>query len=436
MSGGLLIAAPASGSGKTVLTLGLLRAFRNRGLAVASVKCGPDYIDPAYHTAASGRPCANLDTWAMSPGLLADLARRAAEGAELVLGEGVMGLFDGAPDGRGSTADLARATGWPLILVVDARGLGASAAALVHGYMSYRPETRLAGLLFNRVGGAGHERLLNRACEPLGLPILGAVPRDDGLGLPERHLGLVQAGEQADLEAFLDGAAGLITRSVDLDGLAALAGPASLEAAAPRSPLPPLGQRIAAARDLAFAFAYPFVLDGWRAAGAEVSAFSPLADEAPEPSCDAVYLPGGYPELHGGRLAANDGFLSGLRAAAERGAAIYGECGGYMVLGRGLVDGDGRRHPMAGLLPLESSFAERRLSLGYRQIEVLEDGPLGPKGSRYRGHEFHYATTLSGEGGAPLFATRDSEGRARGGAGARAGRVAGSFVHLIDRDDA
>ncbi len=154
MSRGLLIAAPASGSGKTVLTLGLLRAFRNEGLAVASVKCGPDYIDPAYHTAASGRPCVNLDTWAMSGGLLADLAGRAAEGAELVLGEGVMGLFDGAPDGRGSTADLARVTGWPLVLVVDARGLGASAAALVHGYMSYKPEVRLAGLVFNRVGGA------------------------------------------------------------------------------------------------------------------------------------------------------------------------------------------------------------------------------------------------------------------------------------------
>jgi cobyrinic acid a,c-diamide synthase len=436
MNRGLLIAAPASGSGKTVLTLGLLRAFRNRGLAVASVKCGPDYIDPAYHTAASGRPCVNLDTWAMSGGLLAHLAGRAAEGAELVLGEGVMGLFDGAPDGRGSTADLARVTGWPLVLVVDARGLGASAAALVHGYMSYRPEVRLAGLLFNRVGGESHERLLRRACAPLGLPILGAVPRDDGLGLPERHLGLVQAGEQPDLEAFLDGAARLMTRSVDLDGLAALAGPANLRLAASRSALPPLGQRIAVAHDLAFAFAYPFVLDGWRAAGAQVSTFSPLADEAPEPNCDAVYLPGGYPELHGGRLAANDGFLSGLRAAAARGANIYGECGGYMVLGRGLVDGDGQRHPMAGLLPLESSFAARRLSLGYRLIEVLDDGPLGPKGTRYRGHEFHYATTLSGEGQTPLFATRDSEGRERGGAGARAGRVAGSFVHLIDRDDA
>jgi cobyrinic acid a,c-diamide synthase len=436
MSRGLLIAAPASGSGKTVFTLGLLRAFRNGGRSVASVKCGPDYIDPAYHTAASGRPCVNLDTWAMSRDLLAELTRRTAEGADLVLGEGVMGLFDGAPDGRGSTADLARATGWPLVLVVDARGLGASAAALVHGYMSYRPETKLAGLLFNRVGGAGHERLLRRACEPLGLPILGAVPRDDGLRLPERHLGLVQAGEQPDLEAFLDGAAELMTRSLDLDGLAALAGPARLEPASPRPPLPPLGQRIAVADDLAFAFAYPFVLDGWRAAGAQVLPFSPLANEAPEPSCDAVYLPGGYPELHGGRLAANDGFLSGLRAAAGRGATIYGECGGYMVLGRGLVDGEGRRHPMAGLLPLESSFAERRLSLGYRQIEVLEDGPLGPKGSRYRGHEFHYATNLSGEGEAPLFATRDSEGRARGGVGARVGRVAGSFVHLIDRDDA
>ena len=435
MSRGLLIAAAASGSGKTVLTLGLLRHFRTAGVAVASVKCGPDYIDPAFHAAASGRPCINLDTWAMTPGRLADLALQAGAGAELVIGEGVMGLFDGAPDGRGSTADLARATGWPLVLVVDARGQGASAAALVHGFMRFRPEVRLAGLIFNRVGGTSHGELLHRVCAPLGLPILGALPRDDALGLPDRHLGLVQAGEHPELEGFLERAAALVARHLDLDTLAGLAWPARLAPPDHTPALPPLGQRIAVARDLAFAFSYPFVLDGWRAAGAEVSVFSPLADQAPAPDCDAVYLPGGYPELHAGCLAGNERFLAGVRDAAARSAVIYGECGGYMTLGRGLVDADGARHVMAGLLPLESSFEAPRLTLGYRRAELLADGPLGPAGTRYRGHCFHYAGVIAGDGEAPLFACRDAADCARGEIGARAGSVAGSFLHLVDRED-
>ncbi|MCH8809035.1 MAG: cobyrinate a,c-diamide synthase [Proteobacteria bacterium] len=432
MTLGLIIAAPASGSGKTVVTLALLRSWRDKGLAVASVKAGPDYIDPAFHTAASGRACLNLDTWAMRPETLGALCARAGAGADLVLGEGVMGLFDGAPDGSGSTADLALITGWPVVLVVDAQGMAASAAALVHGFASYRPEVPLSAVIFNRVGGERHGRLLAEACAPLGLAVLGALPRAPELELPDRHLGLVQAGEHPELEAFLDRAAALVGRHLDTERLVALARPCRLAPEAFAPVLPPLGQRIAVARDAAFAFAYPAALDGWRAAGAELLAFSALAGDAPDASADAVYLPGGYPELHAGTIAGNTAFLDGLRAAAEAGKPVYGECGGYMVLGDGLVDADGTRHAMAGLLPLETSFAERRLQLGYRQAVLCGDGPLGAGGTAFRGHEFHYATVVEEGDAEPLFACRDAGGSDIGPAGRRRGAVMGSFIHLVD----
>jgi cobyrinic acid a,c-diamide synthase len=432
---GLLIAAPASGSGKTLVTLALLRHFRDAGRIVGSVKVGPDYIDGAFHAAAGGRPCLNLDTWAMRPETVAALAQRAGEGAEFVLGEGVMGLFDGAPDGRGSTADLAARTGWPVVLVVDAKGMAASVAALVQGFARFRDDVDLAGVIFNRVGGPGHAALLAEACAPLGIPVLGALTRHDELVLPDRHLGLVQSVEHPDLEGLLQRAAAWVGEHLDLEVLAGLARPAVLcsdgEADSPEV-LPPPGQRIAVARDAAFAFAYPFVLDGWRAAGAEVTAFSPLAGESPDPAADAVYLPGGYPELHAGRLAGGR-FLDGLRAAAARGAVVYGECGGYMVLGQGLEDAAGERHAMAGLLPVVTSFRQPRLHLGYREAVLEADGPLGPVGTGFRGHEFHFARLVGDEGNAPLFRCRDARARDLGPVGARVGSVLGSFLHLVDR---
>ncbi len=439
MPRGLLIAAPASGSGKTLVTLALLRHFRNAGLAVGSIKVGPDYIDPAFHRAASGRPCFNLDTWAMRPATLAATLGQAAAEVELILGEGVMGLFDGAgPQGLGSTASLAAATGWPVVLVVDARGMGASAAALVEGFLAHRPASGaaapIAGVVFNRVGGPGHADLLRAACAGLPVPVLGCLRRRVGLALPERHLGLVQAAEHPDLEVFLEEAAAAVAEDLDLEGLAALARPATLiSGGEAEPPLPPLGQRIAVARDPAFAFAYPAVLEGWRAAGAELSFFSPLEDQAPDPAAETVYLPGGYPELQAGRLAGNRGFLKGLQAAAARGAVVYGECGGYMVLGAALIDAGGNRHTMAGLLPVVTSFAAPRLSLGYREVVQAVATPLGPAGAAFRGHEFHYATQSDGEAPSALFRGRDAGGRDLGPLGARAGQVFGSFIHLIDR---
>ncbi|MDZ3838119.1 MAG: cobyrinate a,c-diamide synthase [Rhodospirillales bacterium] len=432
---GLIIAAPASGSGKTVVTLGLLRHLANTGVAVASAKAGPDYIDPAFHAAASGRPCVNLDAWAMPASMLRAAAAGLAAAADLVVCEGVMGLFDGATAREGSTADLAAALGWPVILVVDAHAQAASAAAIVRGFATHRADVGVAGVIFNRIGSDRHAAVIAEACS-LSMPevaVLGFLPRATDLALPERHLGLVQAREHPELEAFLDAAAALISRHVDVPALIALAreGDAVQADAAPVTPIPPLGQRIAVAEDAAFAFRYALVTDGWRAAGAEILPFSPLADEAPDAGADAVYLPGGYPELHAGRLAAAGNVLAGLRAAAARGATVFGECGGYMVLGRGLVDADGHRHAMAGLLPLETSFAERGLHLGYRRAVLAAPTPLGPAGSRYLGHEFHYARTLSEGPGRALLQAFDASGRDLGSTGLVEGSVFGSFVHLI-----
>jgi cobyrinic acid a,c-diamide synthase len=455
---GLILAAPASGSGKTLVTLGLLRHLAQRGLAVAAAKVGPDYIDPSFHAAASGRPCHNLDPWAMRLETLAGLVARLEAMAEIVLCEGVMGLFDGTgPQGEaGSTAELARITGWPVVLVVDARGQGASVAALLRGFAGHDPlgpppagqarglkthprgaprgDPMIAGVVFNRVAGARHRALLTAAVARHlpDLRRLGAVPADARLILPSRHLGLVPAGEIATAEPLIERAAAAMQESIDIEQLLRLARPSRLSGNATAG-IPPLGQRIAVARDDAFCFAYPAMLEGWRRCGAEVVFFSPLADEPPDPAADAVYLPGGYPELWAGRLAAALRCFAALRRAAERGLPIYGECGGYMVLGTALFDGSGQRQQMAGLLPVATSFAAPQRHLGYRALRLLASGPLGAAGADFRGHEFHYASILTEDASVPLFAVADSSGKDLGTCGARRGAVCGSFIHLIDR---
>jgi cobyrinic acid a,c-diamide synthase len=433
---GLIIAAPRSGSGKTVVTLGLSRALRDRRLRVATAKVGPDYIDPSFLAAASGSPCRNLDNWAMRPSTLAAEIARLEASADIVLCEGVMGLFDGAgATGAGSTAEIAALTGWPVVLVVSLEGQAASAAALIEGFARHRRDVTIAGVIFNRVAGERHMALatgaLRRAMPEL--PVLGALPRAGNLELPSRHLGLIPAGEHQSLDNFLDRAAAAIRQSIDIDALIGLARPSRLTATSPEPPLTPLGTRIAVARDRAFVFSYETVLEAWRAAGAELTFFSPLQDAPPPLDAHAIYLPGGYPELHAGRIAANRNFLGGLRRAAQRGAAIYGECGGYMVLGESLVDTDGIPHAMAGLLPLKTSFAARKLHLGYRSVTLAAGGPLGSAGQRFRGHEFHYASIIGEGESATLFHVEDADGTALGPAGLAAGNVVGSFLHLIDR---
>ncbi len=348
-----------------------------------------------------------------------------------------MGLFDGAgAEAAGSTADLAALTGWPVVLVIDARGQGGSVAALVRGFATHRRDVPIAGVILNRISGPRHRAIIEAALAATlpELTVLGAVPRNDDLALPERHLGLVPAGEHGALDAFLDAAADHVATAIDVPGLLAAARPSSHAPSTERvQPLPPLGGRIAVARDSAFAFLYPAVLEGWLRGGAELSFFSPLADEPPDASATAIYLPGGYPELHAGTLAGNAGFLGGLREAAGRGATIYGECGGYMILGDALIDAAGVRHRMAGLLPLVTSFAERQLHLGYRALSLAGPTPLGGAGSAFRGHEFHYASIVSEGSAETLFAARDAMGNPLGAAGLRVGTAMGSFMHLIDR---
>lgn len=440
MSGaGLILAAPASGSGKTLLTAGLLRCLRERGVRVAAAKAGPDYIDPTFHALASGRPCLNLDVWAMRPATLAGLVAQLERQAELVLCEGVMGLFDGTGiDGEaGSTAELARLTGWPVVLVVDARGQGASAAALVAGFARHDPAVPLAGIIFNRVAGGRHLELLEGALarHVPELPCLGMVISQPALRLPNRHLGLVPAEECPTSEAVLDRAAGAVAAGIDIDRLIALSRPSRLHADPLPTPLPPLGQHIAVARDDAFLFAYEAVLQGWRRQGAALSFFSPLADEPPDPEADAIYLTGGYPELHAGQLAGVERCLAGLRRAAAAGVTVYGECGGYMLLGYSLTDADRAVHRMAELLPLATSFADRRLHLGYRRARLLAHTPLGRRSTAFRGHEFHHAATMHLGDAEPIFAVGHVCGGDLGTTGLRRGSVFGSFIHLIDRED-
>ena len=432
---GLIVTAPRSGSGKTTVTLALLAALRRRGVGVRACKAGPDYIDPAFHAAATGAASVNLDSWAMPPELVEALAGEAAQTAELLVIEGVMGLFDGVvgPPGRtGTTADLATRLRLPVLLVLDVSGQSQTAAAVVRGLAWHDPSIRFAGVVLNRVASKQHRMLVEDAIHALNVPVLGAVPRDAALTVPERHLGLVQAKEHGDLAVRLDRLADMAQRHFDLDRIFAAAAPVAAAEHKQPPALPPPGQRIAVAADAAFTFMYPHLCDGWRSAGAEIVAFSPLADELPPDECDACWLPGGYPELHAGMLANTHRFRNGLRRfGATR--PVHGECGGYMVLGEGLEDAQGTRHAMAGLLGHATSFATRKLHLGYREARLLADSPLGQAGSTIRGHEFHYATLISRGADERFLDLTDAQGQSLKDAGGRRGYVTGTFFHAIAR---
>jgi cobyrinic acid a,c-diamide synthase len=437
----IVVAAPHSGAGKTTVTLALIAAFARRGLDVRTAKAGPDYIDPAFHAAVSGKPSVNLDSWAMSPALLDGLAAQAADGADILVIEGVMGLFDSASEAagrrghRGATADLAAHFGLPVVLVLDVARQAQSAAALVRGFAAHDPAVPIAGVILNRVASERHRRLVADAIAAIGVPVLGAMPRETGLALPERHLGLVQASEHGDLAALIDRLAAAAERHFDLDAIVAKATPLNIAARAlTTGAVPPPGQRIALASDQAFSFIYPHVVESWRKAGAEILLFSPLADEAPPERADACWLPGGYPELHADALAAARNFLDGLRSfAATR--PVHGECGGYMVLGESLEDAAGRRHGMAGLLGHATSFARRKLHLGYRSARLLADGALGRNGALIRGHEFHYASLTVAGDDQPFAEIADAEGRSLQKTGGRRGHVSGTFFHAIAAAD-
>ncbi len=432
---GLMISAPSSGTGKTTVMLGLLRALKDDGLTVQPFKSGPDYIDPAFHFAAAGRASFNLDTWAMDSALL-DAVTTQAQGADICVGEGSMGLFDGVAtrgqSGFGSSAETALRMGWPVVLVIDVGGQAQSAAATALGFKMYNSDLPFAGVILNRVASPRHERLTRLGMERAGVKVLGSLPRRGDLTLPERHLGLIQAVEHPDLEAAIAGYAAFLRENVDLDAIRAAASTAA--APTPRTLPHPPAQRIALARDAAFSFTYPHLLEGWRAAGAEILPFSPLKDEAPATDADLVWLPGGYPELHGATLAAAENWRKGMTRHAET-KPVHGECGGYMALGEALIDKDGTRHQMAGLLGLVTSYEKRKFHLGYRRAELQAPMPGFDNGAYLRGHEFHYSTILD-EPDAPLARVMDADGNPVPETGSIKGHVTGTFFHLITGEHA
>ena len=427
---GLLISAPSSGTGKTTVTLGLLRAFSDRGLAVQPFKSGPDYIDPAFHFAAARRSSFNIDSWSMNAELI-DAISHQASGAELIIAEGSMGLFDGVAtrgaEGYGSSAETAQRLGWPVVLVIDVSGQAQSAAATALGFKTYAHDLNIAGVILNRVASPRHERLARLGMQKVGIEVFGSLPRRGDLTLPERHLGLIQAVEHPDLETAVAGYAQFLKDHVDLDALFTAA--AGFTVARPGRWASPPAQKIAIARDAAFSFTYPHLLESWRAAGASILPFSPLSDQ-PVPPSDLVILPGGYPELHAGKLALAENFWNSLRAHAIQNP-VHGECGGYMALGEALIDKQGVSHKMAGLLGLITSYEKRKFHLGYRQANLFAPALGYAKGTKLRGHEFHYSSIIN-QPDAALADVFDADGNSVAETGSFRGYVSGTFFHLID----
>ena len=420
----LVVAGTSSGVGKTTVATGLMAALAGRDLVVGAAKVGPDFIDPGYHALAVGRPSRNLDAWMCGPDAVPALAGRAAAGADVLVVEGVMGLFDGSADPAGpaaSTAQVAGLLGAPVVLVVDASAVGASVAAMVHGFATFDPAAPVAGVVLNRVGSDSHERLLRSALEPTGVPVFGALRRSPEYAWRDRHLGLVPVVEQPDdVRRSIAALAAAVTRDCDVDGILALA------RSAPALPVddPPAARAqghavVAVARGPAFSFTYPDNLEALGDAGAELVSFDPLVDDRLPQGAAGLYAGGGFPEVFAAGLAANRPLLDDVAARVGAGLVTWAECGGLLWLARSL---DG--HALAGVVAAEGRMTER-LTLGYRRATVRAASPLGPAGTALLGHEFHYSV-LDPPGDA-----LDWSGRAGGGRCGFAGpNLVASYIHL------
>jgi cobyrinic acid a,c-diamide synthase len=425
----VVVAGTHSGVGKTTVSTGLMAALSAKGYGVAPFKVGPDFIDPSYHALAAGRPGRNLDAFLSGPDLVAPLFAHGARGADVAVIEGVMGLFDGKGGGGelASTAHVAKLLRAPVLLVVDAGAMARSAAALVHGYATFDPETRVAGVVLNRVGSPTHEAMLREAIEPLGIPVLGVLRRDAALSTPDRHLGLVPVAERRDEAKRELGVVGeRISSSCDLAGimrLAASAGPLYTEPWSPDAPEPePATVRVAVAAGPAFSFLYEENLELLRGAGAQTVVFDPTSDEDLPEGTDALYLGGGFPETYAEALSANEPLRERVRAFAVSGRPVVAECGGLLYLCREL---DGR--PMCGVLDAEARMTDR-LFLGYREARSLAESPLAERGACMRGHEFHYSTVTPQAGALP-GASPAWELSGRGEEGFVKGGVHASYLH-------
>ncbi|HNW92876.1 MAG TPA: cobyrinate a,c-diamide synthase [bacterium] len=429
----LVIAGTQSGTGKTTISLGVARALRDAGLRVQPFKVGPDFLDPTHLARAAGRTCYNLDPWMTSDDYCRRLVATRAADATLALVEGVMGLFDGAAPGAlaGSTAAVAQLLAAPVLLVVDAAGMAGSIAAMVQGYCTFAPGVNIAGVIANRVGSPGHTVLLAQALAAAGLPpLLGGIPAGALPVLPERHLGLVTG--EALPEPVVAAAAAAVREYLDLGGMRARAA-SGVTAAAPPAPCKGRRWRLGLARDAAFSFYYPDNLELLQEAGAELCAFSPLADDQLPEALDALYLGGGYPECHARALAANTAMLAAVRTLAASGRPLLAECGGLLYLGEELTDADGTGQRLCGVIPVAARMLDRLRCLGYRATEFLADTPLGPRGLGLRGHEFHYSEIVRDEvaaaGWRPAFAMRTARGDDAGTGGYARGNVLAGYVH-------
>ncbi len=421
----IVVAGTHSGVGKTTVASGLMAALRAKSHRVAPFKVGPDFIDPSYHTLAAGQPGRNLDAFLSGPDLIGPLFAHGARGADVAIVEGVMGLFDGKSGGGefASTAHVAKLLNAPVLLVIDAGAIARSAAAIVHGYATFDPELRVAGVILNRIGSPTHEAMLREAIKPLGIPILGALRRDAALSAPDRHLGLVPVAERRDEAREALAAVGeRISSSCDLDGilrLAASAGPLHAEPWDPHVPEPePSTVRVAVAGGPAFSFVYEENLELLRGAGAEISFFDPTSDETLPEGTHALYLGGGFPETYAEALSGNEPLREEVRKFAESGRPVAAECGGLLYLCREL---DGRK--MCGVLDAEARMTSR-LSLGYREARATADSPLAERGACVRGHEFHYSTVEPQAGASPAW-----ELSGRGEEGFVMGGVHASYLH-------
>ncbi len=429
----VVIAAPMSGSGKTTVVTGLLAAMRARGINAQSYKIGPDYIDPGYHALASGRPAHNLDTWLVSRERLADIFISTMEGADIAVIEGVMGLYDGGKSGVSSTAEIAKLLRAPVLLVVNAKSMGESAAALVMGFKQYDPEVNLAGVILNRLGSDTHRMMIEEALERMGVPVFGAIRRNDAMAMPERHLGLVPVEENVRERETVDEIGRVVGSSVDIERIVALAKNApAIEEGRGFSATANKRARIAVARDEAFSFYYPESLSVLRQKGAEIIFFSPLHD-IELPQAEGLFLGGGFPEMFAKELYENETMRASIKDAAEKGMPIYAECGGFMYLMRSVTDFEGRSFPMLGVIPGEVEMNKKLQTVGYVSAEMLRDTVLGSKGSVLRGHEFHFSSECEPEAGADYpraFRFRKTRNPVPYLAGYAKGNILGSYLHL------
>ena len=430
----VVIAGVRSGVGKTTVAAGIMAALTRRGYRVQPFKAGPDYIDPSYHRIACGIPCRNLDTWLLAHQVVVELFQRAISNRDIGIVEGVMGLYDGhsSLSEDGSTSELAKLLGAPIILVVDASKVARSVAAEVLGYQHFDNQVKIAGVVLNGVSGPRHLEFCGPQIEETtGLPVVGYLPYRDDLRQPERHLGLIPTVEGTVVKEWYDRLITQVEETIDLDRILRIAGEATTPVA-DLSVYPLVAQpkraNIAVAMDKAFSFYYQDSLDLLEAWGAELLPFSPLEDGSLPEGAQGLYIGGGFPELYARELSENLAMKEAIREAVREGIPVYGECGGLMYLGEALTDFQGVRHDMVGLIPASPSMPESRLVLGYREVEALADGPLLRRGQRVRGHEFHWSIQ-EGTPSEPnaVYTVLDKEGRLEG---FRSGSVWASYIHL------